>query len=471
MWFKNKKKKARKAKRAEIRKYTPEEKVKLIKEYEGMNIPAGMFCKWYGIAEPTLKEWMGKYKAEGEAGLEHKGWGDRIEVPEAVKEAILKLKEKNPGIGAKKIVDYLKRNNFVKIYSKKVMEILRSSPRTASLIVEKPKIKGNSDKAPLSFERSRARQMYQMDIMTFMLKGLFRVYLIACLDDYSRFVVSIGLYRKQSTDNVLDVLREAIERYGMPEELLTDNGRQFYSWRGKSEFQKYLTKSGIQHIRSRPYHPQTLGKIESLWRNLYQELLGKIPLSSYEEAKEKIEEWIRWYNYKRPHQGIGGLVPADRYFGVEKSIREVMEKGAGMVKDALVMDPRRLKEPVYLVGKIGGKEIKVIAKEGSITVEGLEGVEEKELPKDAEVVEYSQGEQSTKEAENGEQISPTDNSRRETFEADGSMGREAESSGNLPRNGDQQGSVLPVGAESESVDAGSLEAAKDGKTGEQSCAG
>src|SRR5512138_2995281 len=104
---------------------------------------------------------------------------------------------------------------------------------------------------------------------------------------------------------------------------------------------------------------------------MYQEMLGKIPLSSYEEAKDKIEEWIRWYNYKRPHQGIGALVPADRFFGVEKAVREVMEQGAGMVKDALVMDPGRIKEPVYLVGKIGGKEIKVIAKEGSITVEGL----------------------------------------------------------------------------------------------------
>lgn len=471
MWFKNKRKKARKIKRAEFRRYTPEEKIKLIKEYESMGVPAGMYCKWYGVSEPTLKEWVAKYKAEGEAGLENKGWGEKAEVPEGVREAILKLKESNPGLGAKKIVDYLKRNNFVKIYGAKVMEVLRSSPRTAHLIAERPLLKGNSDKKPVTFERSRARQMYQMDIMTFMLKGLFRVYLIACLDDYSRFVVSVGLYRRQSTDNVLDVLREAIERYGMPEEVLTDNGRQFYSWRGKSEFQKYLIKSGIQHIRSRPYHPQTLGKIESLWRNLYQELLGKVPLSSYEEAKEKIEEWIRWYNYKRPHQGIGGLVPADRYFGVEKSVREVMEKGAGMVKDALVMDPRRLKEPVYLVGKIGGKEIKVIAKEGSITVEGLEGVEEKELPKPLEVVKSFQGEQANGDAGNGEQISPTDNSGREVGEADGSMDREAESSGNLPRNGDQQGSVLPVGAESESVDAGSIEAAKDGKTGEQSCAG
>jgi hypothetical protein len=211
--------------------------------------------------------------------------------------------------------------------------------------------------------------MYQMDIMTFMLHGLYRVYVIGCLDDYSRFIVSLGLFRRQTTDRCLDVLKSAIEKYGMPKEVLTDNGRQFYTWRGKSEFQKFLIKSGIEHVRSRPYHPQTLGKIESLWRNMYQELLGREPMKSFEDAEEKLKKWTEWYNYRRPHQGIGGMVPADRFFGVDRSMRDVMEKGAVMVRETADAGQGTGGMPVYLVGNVDGKEIRIIAKEGTVSVD------------------------------------------------------------------------------------------------------
>jgi transposase InsO family protein len=277
-----------------------------------------------------------------------------------------------------KISEYLTRHKFVNVCVEKIKQVLLGNSQTAGLIEQRRIRHGNSGKEPQRFERSKPGELYQMDIMTFTLRGLYKLYVIACLDDYSRFVVSIGVFRSQTADRVLDVLKGAIERYGMPNEILTDNGRQFYTWRGKSEFQKYLIKSGIRHIRSRPYHPQTCGKVESLWRNMYQELLSKEPIASFEEMEEKVAKWIEWYNFKRPHQGIGGLVPADRFFSVEGGVREMMEKGASMVKDALIVDPRKIKKPMYLIGRIGGKEIRVIAKEGSVMVEGLDEVEQKD---------------------------------------------------------------------------------------------
>ena len=384
-----KKRQARKKYRPQVEKkaYNPEEKLKLINEYQKMEVPIPMFSQWYGINPKTLQTWIEKYKAEGEAGLENRKGKSKEIVPDAVKEEIVKLKQEHPTMGANKIADFMKRNKFVSVCGAKVMEVLRGNPTTAALISKRSGIHGNSEKDPVSFERSKPRQMYQMDIMTYMLKGLYRVYVIACMDDYSRYVVSIGLFRRQTSDKAIDVLRAAIERYGAPEEVLTDNGRQFYTWRGKSKFQTYVMKSGIRHIRSRPYHPQTLGKVESLWRNMYQELFTKVPLPSFEEAEKKLKDWIEWYNFKRPHQGIEGLTPADRFFGVEKGMKEIMEKGAGMVKDALLIDPRRIKDPVYLVGKIGGKEIKIIAKEGNITMEGFDGIIENAVKPEEKVIE------------------------------------------------------------------------------------
>ncbi len=371
---------ARKQHFTRSKSYRKEEKLKLIKEFEALKAPMAMFCKWYGVGTPTFKRWQENYFKYGEQGLETRKAG-RIpkEISDAVKTEIIKIKIENPGLGMKKISDWLARNRFVRVGPKAIRQVLSGNQQTAPLLEQAKLRQGNSGKEPHRFERSKPGEMYQMDIMTFMLQGLYRVYVIACLDDYSRFVVSIGLFRRQTTDRCMDVLRGAIERYGMPKEVLTDNGRQFYTWRGRSQFQKYLVKCGIEHFRSRPYHPQTLGKIESLWRNMYQELLGREPFNSFEAAEEGIKKWTEWYNFKRPHQGIGGLVPADRFFGVDKSMREVMEKGTGMVKDALIVDPRRIKEPVYLIGKIDGKEIRIIAKEGSVTLEGLDEVKENTL--------------------------------------------------------------------------------------------
>lgn len=371
-------------------------KIRLLKEFESVNAPLVVFCKWYGIEPRTFRLWRRRFRKEGENGLEdkrqYKKGVERVAVPMDIQEEIIRLKLENPGIGAHKISDWMARHRFIKLSERKVQQVLISNPQTAVLIAPGKRImRGNSGKEPQHFERSNPGDMYQMDIMTFMLHGLYRVYVIGCLDDHSRFVVGLGLFRRQTTDRCLDVLRSAIEKYGMPKEVLTDNGRQFYTWRGKSAFQKYLIQSGISHVRSRPYHPETLGKIESLWRNIYQELLSKNPLKSFEDAQEKLEKWVEWYNYNRPHQGIGGLVPADRFFGVDRSIRDVMEKGAVMVKEAMDTDPRQARDPVYLIGKIDGKEIRIIAKEGSVTVDEPKPTQENKSKEEQDVSDDTAG--------------------------------------------------------------------------------
>ena len=436
----------------EKKSYTIEEKLKLIHEYSKMEVPLQMFAKWYGVNYTTLQGWIEKYKVEGEAGLVNKAKRQPEEVPQAVKEEIIKLKLEKPRLGARKISQFLTRNKFVNICTSKILEVLRGNPETAPLIAKGPEMRGNSGKDPKSFERSKPRQMYQMDIMTYMLKGLFRVYIIACVDDYSRYVVSIGMFRNQKADRVIDVLRAAIERYGTPEEVLTDNGRQFSAWRGKGEFQKYVLKSGIKHIKSAPYHPQTLGKVESLWRNMYQEMFTKVPMKSFEEAETKLKEWIEWYNYKRPHQGIGGLVPADRFFSVESGMKEIMEKGAGMVKDALLIDPRRIKDPVYIVGKIGGKEIKIIAKEGSVSLEGLEGIVENAVKSAEKVLESPVEEAKNEVAGGGDGTEPGTTPEEKSGE---SLRDSAEKTGEEKHDGTGETSKPDVDPEKRKTDEGS----------------
>src|SRR5947207_3099967 len=113
---------------------------------------------------------------------------------------------------------------------------------------------------PRSFERARPNQLWQTDLFTFVLRRqIRRVYLVAFLDDHSRFLVSYGLHASQSSALVLEVLRAGLASYGPPKEILTDNGSQYVTWRGKSAFSRELERLGIRQIVTRPRHPQTLG--------------------------------------------------------------------------------------------------------------------------------------------------------------------------------------------------------------------
>ena len=71
----------------------------------------------------------------------------------------------------------------------------------------------------------------------------------------------------------MEALSRGIAEHGVPREVLTDQGRQYTAWRGHTDFEAELKRQGIQHIKSRPHHPQTLGKIERFWKTLWDELL------------------------------------------------------------------------------------------------------------------------------------------------------------------------------------------------------
>src|SRR5262249_39538294 len=191
---------------------------------------------------------------------------------------------------------------------------------------------------PRSFERARPNQLWQTDLFTFVLKRQNRrLYLVAFLDDHrpflddeSGFLVSYGLHASQSSALVLEALRAGLASYGPPEEVLTDNGSQYVTWRGKSAFSKELEKRGIRQVVSRPRHPQTLGKIERFWGTLWRECVEAAVFLDLADAQRRIGLFIDHYNFQRPHQGIGGLGAADRFFrGAPGGVGAARGGGAG----------------------------------------------------------------------------------------------------------------------------------------------
>jgi transposase InsO family protein len=340
-------------------------KLKAVKLHLADGYSVDWLAKELGFSRKTLFEWLKRYRAEGEAGLESrprpKG---RNQLASAVRDQVLALKREEPRFGVRRIADTLKRWFCLGVSP----ETVRQTLHEAKLLPDQPapqKRKRNVTR-PRFFERATPNQLWQSDISTFRLGGK-NAYLIGFLDDYSRYLVGLGLYRSQTAALVLEVYRRAGGEYGVPKEMLTDNGRQYASWRGNTAFQRELAKDKIQHIRSQPHHPMTLGKIERFWATIFQEYLQRTQFDTFEDAQERVALWVKYYNHRRPHQGIGGLCPADRYFEVGHELRQVLERQvkANVLELALRGKPQK---PFYLVGRLDDRSVVLQAEKGKVVL-------------------------------------------------------------------------------------------------------
>jgi hypothetical protein len=111
----------------------------------------------------------------------------------------------------------------------------------------------------------------------------------------------------------------------------------------------------------------TLGKIERFWQNIWDEFLSRAQFDSFEAARERVRFWVQYYNHRRPHQGIGGLCPADRFFEVRDDLRKVMEQGiADNVKELALRG--KAQRPFYLVGRLDKQSVVMRAEKGKLVM-------------------------------------------------------------------------------------------------------
>jgi transposase InsO family protein len=336
-------------------------RLKVARLYVEDGYPAKLIASQFGVSDYSVYTWGKRYRELGEQGLVDKpktATGSKL--PEAVSRSIVDLKKENPVYGARRISDILKRFFWVRTSASTVHRTLREQGLTQPV---KPKPEKNPAK-PRFFERARPNQMWQSDIMTFRLAGK-NAYLIGYIDDYSRYITGLGFYRSQTAENVIETYRRAVGEYGVPKEMLTDNGRQYTNWRGSTRFEKELSKDRVKHIRSAPHHPMTLGKIERFWQSILSEFLQRAQFTSFEDAAARIAFWTKFYNYKRPHQGIGGLCPADRFFEIDTALKKTLEQGVeeNALELALRGEPR---DPFYMVGRMGDQSVVIRAEKGRV---------------------------------------------------------------------------------------------------------
>jgi transposase InsO family protein len=183
----------------------------------------------------------------------------------------------------------------------------------------------------IKFERSKPNDLWQIDIAGVQTVGhLEKLYLIAILDDHSRFIVTAEYFKDQKGINVIKVIRNAVLAYGRPNQIVADNGTQFRNLIGElgTKYTRLLEILNIKPIFAKPNHPQTKGKLERWFGTVKQMFLGEARFIvksqtdyTLTDFNQLFKDWVAWYNTKKPHRSIpGNRPPIKRYLNTEDRI-------------------------------------------------------------------------------------------------------------------------------------------------------
>jgi transposase InsO family protein len=168
------------------------------------------------------------------------------------------------------------------------------------------------------WERSRSMELWQMDVMgrVRLLDGT-ELSVVTGIDDHSRFCVSALLVPKATAKPVCSALAAAMRAHGIPDAVLTDNGKvftgRFTTTKTEVLFDRICRENGVRHLLTAPYSPTTTGKIERLHKTMRAEFFSVAPAATIAELQAALDAWVHHYNTERPHQGIGDVPPARRF--------------------------------------------------------------------------------------------------------------------------------------------------------------
>ena len=268
-------------------------------------------CRRYGISRDTYYRYRRRYLAEGLAGLEDQSRRPRsspVKIPPELEIRICEMRKGHPRWGARRIRTELTRAG---IDPPAISTIHRVLVRNG-LVAAQPPRRPRADKR---FEREIANDLWQIDATQILLGDSTKGWVVDLIDDHSRYLLAALAGPAANGELAWDAFETAASRYGLPRQVLSDNGLCFTGRLHGTEvmFEKSLGELGVEMINSAPYHPQTLGKLERFHRTLKEWLRDEGPPFDLEHLQELLDGFRFHYNRRRPHQGIDDATPAERY--------------------------------------------------------------------------------------------------------------------------------------------------------------
>jgi len=302
-----------------------EQRRQFVEELSAAGVNRRSVCRKWGVPPKTAYKWLRRSETgDGQDG----GLRDRSRRPkrspgrtsEEVEAAVLAVRDEFPSWGGRKLAAVLQRRGSVAVPSPStITQILRRHGR----ITEEGSQRG---KAWVRFQRERPNELWQMDFKGhFGLEGGGRSHPLVLLDDHSRFCLILAACMDERGATVQQELVGAFRAYGLPLEMLMDNGSPW----GSDEVHVYtpfvvwLLRLGIRVTHGRIRHPQTQGKLERLNQTLDVDVLHLVgPFQDNAAVQAALDEYRPVYNEVRPHEALGMAVPASRYTPSERSYPE-----------------------------------------------------------------------------------------------------------------------------------------------------
>ncbi|RSM75568.1 IS481 family transposase [Kibdelosporangium aridum] len=281
-------------------------------------IPVTEVAARYRVSRQSVHTWVKRYRDGGMPGLADRSHRPRScphQLDSDVEALICELRRTHPRWGPRRLVHELARREVEPLPSRST--VYRVLLRAGLLEPVSRKRKRSEYRR---WERSAPMQLWQMDIVggVFLTDGT-EVKIVTEIDDHSRFIVCCQVVARATGRAVSAAFAHALRRYGVPGEVLTDNGKQFTGRfggprAGEVLFDRICRDNGITHRLTAVRSPTTTGKIERFHGSLRRELLDHHePFTSITHAQAVIDTWITGYNIDRPHQALDMTPPVDRF--------------------------------------------------------------------------------------------------------------------------------------------------------------
>jgi transposase InsO family protein len=272
----------------------------------------------YGVSPRWVYEICRRFDAEGEAGLDPRSRRPRaspgqtpVEIEDEIVELRKDLVDQGLDAGAHTIEVHLARRHGE-----------AGVPSVATIwriLVRRGFVTPQPQKRPRSsfvrFEADQPNERWQADITHVRLVDGEEVEILNVIDDHSRFLIASDALVVFKAADVVASFHRATAAHGFPASLLTDNGAVFTAAPrgGRCAIELETARLGIRSVHSRPYHPQTCGKVERLHQTLKRFLARQEPATTIEALQVNLDRFGDYYNTVRPHRAIGRKTPAEAF--------------------------------------------------------------------------------------------------------------------------------------------------------------
>jgi transposase InsO family protein len=268
----------------------------------------------YRVSRRWVQKLVARYDAEGEAAFTPRSRRPKQSpqrVPIAVEDEIVELRkwlaEAGLDAGAETIAVHLEQRHGS---SPAISTIWRVLSRRG-FVTPQPKKRPRS--SYIRFEADQPNERWQADVTHWPLANGTDVEILNIIDDHSRLLIASVAQTVFKAPDVVTIFRDAMNNYGLPASVLTDNGAIFtgaYRGRGRVALEIELAALHISFRHSRPYHPQTCGKVERFHKTLKQRLAKQPAATTTAELQGQLDTFADYYNQRRPHRSLNRNTPA-----------------------------------------------------------------------------------------------------------------------------------------------------------------